>query len=321
MTREGRHAGVPAATMGILLCTTVALAQSQSVTVERGGRQLPAFRAGVDVVALNVTVTDSSGRYVTDLQKEDFLVFEDGVQQEITFFARTPLPIALALLIDTSASMEEKLATAREAAIGFVRRLRPEDTAMVIDFNSRVTIRQNFTNVRADLEAAIRSTSAAGSTSLYNAIYISLKELKKVPAVSADTLRRHAVVLLSDGEDTSSLLSFDEVLDLARRSETAIYTIGLRGRDIGQNRGFQEAEFVLRQLAQETGGRAFFPSSVTELARIYDQISEELASQYTLGYSSKNPRRDGQWRRIVVRVGRGNVTARTKQGYFAPTSN
>ncbi len=297
------------------------LATGQQVTVERGGRQLPAFRAGIDVVSLNVTVTDSSGRYITDLQKDDFQVFEDGVQQEVTFFTRTPLPIALVLLIDTSASMEEKLATAREAAIGFVRRLRPEDTAMVVDFNSRVNVRQAFTNDRAALEAAIRSTSAAGSTSVYNAIYISLKELKKVPTVTADALRRHAVVLLSDGEDTSSLLSFDEVLDLARRSETAIYTIGLRGRESVQGRGFQEADFVLRQLAQDTGGRAFFPSSVTELGRIYDQISEELASQYTLGYSSKNPRRDGQWRRIVVRVARQNAVARTKQGYFAPTSN
>jgi Ca-activated chloride channel family protein len=308
----------------VALAATVALGgltAAQQLTVERGGRQLPAFRAGVDVVSLNVTVTDSSGRYITDLQKEEFLVFEDGVQQEVTFFSKTPLPIALALLLDTSASMEEKLATAREAAIGFVRRLRPEDTAMVIDFNSRVNVRQGFTNDRAALEAAIRSTSAAGSTSLYNAIYISLKELKKFPTVTAEALRRHAVVLLSDGEDTSSLLSFDEVLDLARRSETAIYTIGLRGRESVQGRGFQEADFVLRQLAQETGGRAFFPSSMAELGRIYDQISEELASQYTLGYSSKNPRRDGQWRRIVVRVARQNAVARTKQGYFAPTSN
>jgi VWFA-related protein len=127
-------------------------------------------------------------------------------------------------------------------------------------------------------------------------------------------------VLLSDGEDTSSLLPFEEVLDLAKRSETSIYTIGLRSPDgIGVSRGFKEAEFVLKQLAQETGGRSFFPTQVAELAGIYGQISDELSSQYTIGYSSKNPKKDGAWRRIVVRVDKPNLVARTKQGYFGPT--
>jgi Ca-activated chloride channel family protein len=154
---------------------------------------------------------------------------------------------------------------------------------------------------------------------MYNAIYIALKEMKKVKAASTDEIRRQAIVVLSDGEDTSSLLPFEEVLDLAKRSETSIYTIGIRSRDPTGVRGFKEAEFVLRQLAQETGGRAFFPTNVTELPAIYSLISDELSSQYTLGYSSKNPRRDGAWRRVVVRTDRQNATARTKQGYFGPT--
>src|SRR5690606_37621126 len=121
--------------------------------------------------------------------------------------------------------------------------------------------------------------------------------------------------------DTSSLVSFEEVLELAKRSETAIYTIGLRGRGPERVRNaFNESDFVLRQLAQETGGRAFFAQSVNELAGIYDQIAEELSSQYTIGYTSKNPKRDGAWRRIVVRVKAPNATARTKQGYYGPTS-
>jgi len=130
-------------------------------------------------------------------------------------------------------------------------------------------------------------------------------------------------VLLSDGEDTSSLLPFEEVLDLSKRSETAIYTIGLRAQDgpATGTKGFKEAEFVLRQLAQETGGRAFFPAQIVELNGIYSQISDELSSQYTIGYTSKNPRRDGAWRRIVVRANRPGVSARTKTGYFAPTSH
>ena len=279
------------------------------------------FRAGVDLVSLNVTVTEGVGKYVTDLAAEDFTVFEDGVKQDVTFFTRTNLPIALAVLIDTSASMENKLPTAQEAAIGFAKRLRPQDLAEVVDFDSRVVVLQSFSNNVAELEQAIRRTSAGGSTSLYNAVYIALKDLKKVVAKSTDEIRRQAIVVLSDGEDTSSLLPFEEVLDLAKRSETAIYSIGLRASEgTGVSaKGFKEAEFVMRQFSQETGGRSFFPSQLADLAAIYGQISDELSSQYTVGYTSKNPKRDGSWRRVVVRIVRPNLTARTKLGYFAPT--
>lgn len=278
---------------------------------------LPSFRTEVDVVSLNVTATDSDNRFITDIPQEDFRVYEDGVQQEITFFNRSQLPIALSLLMDTSASMDERMGTAQEAAIGFARGLRPEDLAEIIDFDSRVDILQTFTNDLQDLEDAIRLTSAGGSTSLYNALYISLKELSKAPLQTAE-IRRQAVVVLSDGEDTSSLLTFDEVLELAKRSETAIYTIGLQA-DSDRRAGFREADFVLRQLAHETGGRSFFPGDVNDLPTIYQQISDELSSQYTLGYISANPMRNGQWRRTIVQVEREEATARTKQGYYAPT--
>lgn len=288
---------------------------------QEAAAQEPAFRTGVDLVSLNVTVTDRDNRYVTDVDADRFQVYEDGALQDVTFFTRTQLPIALSLLMDTSASMTEKMETAQRAAIGFAERLREEDLASVIDFDSRVDIRQGFTNARDDLATAIRSTSAGGSTSLYNAIYISLKELGKIAAAATGEIRRQAIVVLSDGEDTSSLVDFDEVLELAKRSDTVIYSIGLRSRDIRTRRGFREADFVLRQLAQETGGRAFFPRRVDDLAAIYQQISDELSSQYSLGYTSKNPLRDGQWRRLVVRIDQPNLAARTKQGYYAPTMN
>jgi Ca-activated chloride channel family protein len=286
-------------------------------------QQLPPFRVGVDIVSLNVIVTEGNGRYVTDLGPEEFNVFEDGVKQDVTFFNKTNLPIALALLLDTSASMDTKLATAQEAAIGFARRLRPQDLAEIIDFDSRVIVLQSFTNSAAELEQAIHKTSAGGSTSLYNAVYIALKDLKKVVAKNVDDIRRQAIVVLSDGEDTSSLLPFEEVLDQAKRSETAIYSIGLRSNENTStaSKGFKEAEFVLRQLSQQTGGRAFFPNQVSELTGVYGQISDELSSQYTVGYASKNPKRDGSWRRVVVRVDRPSTSARTKQGYFAPTAH
>lgn len=281
--------------------------------------QQPAFRAGVDLVSLNVTVMEST-HYVTDLEQKDFSVFEDGVKQDVTFFNKGNLPIALALLLDTSASMDTKLPTAQEAAIGFSKRLRSQDLAEVIDFDNRVTVLQQFTSSSGELETAIRRTSAGGSTSLYNAVYIALKDLKKVVAKNSDEIRRQAIIVLSDGEDTSSLLPFEEVLDLAKRSETAIYSVGLRDNELGGgSRSFKEAEFVLRQFAQQTGGRSFFPNQLTDLNGVYGQISDELSSQYTVGYTSKNPKRDGAWRRVVVQVGRQGVAARTKLGYFGPT--
>ena len=284
-------------------------------------QQPPSFRAGVELVSLNVTATEGT-RYVTDLTQNDFSVFEDGVKQEITFFTRSNLPIALALLVDTSASMESKLQTAQEAAIGFAKKLRPQDLAEVVDFDSRVIVLQNFTNNLPELEAAIRKTSAGGSTSLYNAVYIALKDLKRVVAKNSDEIRRQAIIVLTDGEDTSSLLPFEEVLDLAKRSETAIYSIGLRAGEgsTTTTRGFKEAEFVLRQFSQETGGRPFFPNQLSDLNNVYGQIADELSSQYSVGYTSRNPKRDGAWRRLIVRIDRPNVIARTKLGYFAPTT-
>ena len=274
------------------------------------------FRAGVELVSLNVSVTDGS-KFVTDLDQADFEVFEDGVKQNLTFFSRSQQPIALAILLDTSNSMEDKLPTAQQAAIGFAKRLRPDDVAEVIGFSTQTRILQTFTNDASAIEKAILETVADGSTTLYNAIYISLKELRKIKARSETDIRRQAIIVLSDGDDTMSLLPYEEVLDLAKRSETAIYTIGMRPKD--QPRvTFKEAEFVLRQLAQETGGRWFFPTSVQELPKIYDSISQELSALYAMAYSSKNSQRNGAWRRVVVRVNREGLTTRTRQGYYAP---
>jgi Ca-activated chloride channel family protein len=312
---------------GVLIVAVTALVgASASATATAGRQEKPqeksqVFRAGIEVVSLNVTVTDSAGRFVTDLSQEDFSVFEDGAKQEMTYFNRTNLPIALSLLIDSSASMEQRMENAQEAAIGFARKIRPHDLAQVVDFDSRVEIKLGFTNKIEELEAAIRSTSSGGSTALHNAVYISLKELAKIKAKNPEEVRRQAIVVLSDGEDTSSLVSFEEVLELAKRSETAIYTIGLQPRETSALRGFREAEFVLRQLAQETGGRSFFAQRVEELKDVYGQIADELSSQYSMGYASKNPKRDGSFRRIVVQVARPSTTARTKRGYYGPVSH
>lgn len=278
------------------------------------------FRAGVEMVSLNVTVLDQQQHYLTDLESRDFTILEDGARQDITYFNRMSLPIALSLLIDTSASMEQRLTIAQDAAIGFAKKLRPQDLAQVVDFDTRVEVLQGFTADTTALEAAIRNTQAGGSTAMFNALYISLKELAKIRPRTEDDVHRRAVVVLSDGEDTSSLVTFDEVLDLAKRSATTIYAIGLQSRDNGLSKGFKEAEYVLRQLATETGGRVFFPQRPEDLAGIYGVIADELASQYVIGYASSNQKRDGSWRRLTVQVNRTGTTARTKRGYFAPVS-
>ena len=278
------------------------------------------FRAGVEMVSLNVTVLDQQQHYLTDLESRDFTILEDGARQDITYFNRMSLPIALSLLIDTSASMEQRLTIAQDAAIGFAKKLRPQDLAQVVDFDTRVEVLQGFTADTTALETAIRNTQAGGSTAMFNALYISLKELAKIKPRTEDDVHRRAVVVLSDGEDTSSLVTYDEVLDLAKRSATTIYAIGLQSRDNGLSKGFKEAEYVLRQLATETGGRVFFPQRPEDLAGIYGVIADELASQYVIGYASSNQKRDGSWRRLTVQVNRTGTTARTKRGYFAPVS-
>jgi Ca-activated chloride channel family protein len=282
----------------------------------------PAFRVGVDVVSLNVTVTDGTHHYVGDLAASDFTILEDGVRQKVTYFHKPDLPLAVALLIDTSASMEDKLAMAQAAATGFAHQLAPADVASVIGFDSRVTILQEFTSDATALERAIRRTRAQGSTSMYNAAYIALRELSKRSKddrIGPD--RRRAIVLVSDGEDTSSLLPLDDVLDLATQTGTTIYTIGIRAPGVPARATAHDGEFALRQLAQRTGGRAFFPLALGDLAGVYQDIQQELSNQYALAYVSTNPRRDGHWRTISVRISRGDAVARTKQGYYASGLN
>ncbi len=280
------------------------------------------FRAATDLVLLSVSATDGQNHAVSSLTQTDFTVFEDGVPQDISVFARDPQPIALSILIDASTSMESKMATATEAAIGFCRRLGPNDVAQIIQFSSDTQILQPFTHDVALLERAIRQTRANGSTSLYTAVYIALNELNRVRTTSADSIRRQAIIVLSDGEDTTSLLRDEDVLDLSKRSAVTVYAIGLRDKrekDAGPVRSGSQSDYVLRSLSQSSGGRVFFVDDPVQLSAIYGQIADELATQYVVGYTSKNQRRDGAWRQIAVRVARPGVAARTRAGYYGPT--
>jgi Ca-activated chloride channel family protein len=281
--------------------------------------QAPVFGTGIEIINLSLSVTDPQNNFVTSLGQNDFAVFEDGIRQQLSLFTHENLPISMVLMIDTSASMEEKLGTAQTAAIAFTKTLRPQDVAQVVQFNAGATTLQPFTNDLKALETAIKKTEASSSTALHNALYIALKDLMKDK--KAAELRRRAIVLLSDGEDTSSLVSDEQVLELAKKSEINIYAIRLRESRASdrQRQDFSQAEYLVNALARETGGRAYFPASISELDSVYDRIAEELRTLYSIGYVSANTRRDGKWRRIVVRVpDREGITVRHKLGYYAP---
>ena len=281
------------------------------------------FKSGVELVALNVVVTDASQKFVNGLMATDFSVYEDGVLQDVSFFASSVVPLDLALLLDTSASMTGKMTIMQRAAVGFASTIREQDHVAVVDIKDTVKVAYPLGSDVAAAVQAIEATHARGGTALYNGVYITLKTMVSQRRINGE-VRRQALAVLSDGEDTTSLVAFDEVLELARQSGVTIYTITLKNPATvvaatqGGRRYFSDKEFSMRTLAQETGGRAFFPTDIGELIGIYDAIAEELASQYAIGYTPKNPRPDGRYRRVIVKVAdRPNTRTRLRAGYMS----
>jgi Ca-activated chloride channel family protein len=282
------------------------------------------FKAGIDLVALSVTVTNRAEKHVLGLRADDFVVLEDGVRQSVSFFSSATVPLDLAILLDASASMQGKMTLARDAALALARSVRPGDRASVVEFRDAVRVRQPLTRDLSAVEAALGEIAPGGSTSIYDALYIALKQLAGTER-DPQAVRRQAIVLLSDGADTASLIGPDDVLDLARREGVAVYAISLRvpaeiSREKLANGGrlfFDEGDYGLKRIAQDTGGRAFFPQAPDELRPIFGAVAEELGHQYAIGYVPTNERRDGTWRRVAVQVLSGDARPRTRTGYFA----
>jgi Ca-activated chloride channel family protein len=285
--------------------------------------QTATFKSGVDMVPLTVTVTDTSGRYITGLTGSDFTVLEDGVEQPVSFFACGDVPVDLALVIDTSVSMRADLPIVQSAASGLVRTLRGSDRGAVIEVKDTAGIPQPFTSDRLLIERSIRALKTSGATALYDGLYVALKEFERERRATLQ-VRRQVLVLLSDGLDTKSHLAFEDVMDLERRVGVNIYVIALRGDAALTPRARQdgsilEAEFTMGAVARESGGRSFFPKDARELPEIYAAIAQELASQYDLGYSPVRPGGNGAFRRVAVRMPpHTNAVARTRGGYYAP---
>jgi Ca-activated chloride channel family protein len=284
----------------------------------RPSSQEPIFRSGVELVALTVTVEQPDGTYVTDLARERFRIFDEGVQRDVAFFGVSEVPIDLVLLIDTSASMTNRLATTARAATNFVNALRPGDRAAVMNFGTRTSLRVPFTLDRTELEQGISGLRAGDSTALYNAIYVALKEFGGSGRESGD-IRRRAIVLLSDGEDTASLISFDSVIEQARRLGVAVYTIFMTSPEVpgSSDRRFSSAGYEMRSLARETGARSFFPTSIDDLDGVYASIARELSQQYSLAFVPDASVHNGRFRRVSVTVDHPNAKVRTRTGYIA----
>jgi len=307
---------------GCLVALTLAIpASAQTPAAGEPAQGATVFRSGASLVALNVTVTEGK-RLIPGLTLDDFAVYEDGVQQRVQFFESHDIPIDLILLLDTSASMSDKMPVVHEAAVGFLKTLREADRGAVVTFGDNVNIAQPLTTDRTALEQAVRTAQPHGSTALNNALYVAMKEFARA-AQQTGEVRRQAIAVLSDGEDTSSVIGFDDVLAMARKTGINIYTICLQNhysvaRVETSRKYFSESDYSMKTLAQETGAQSYFPQSVQELKGIYAGISDELSNQYSIGYSPSNWRPDGRFRRIIVKVNaHPEFRPRARLGYTA----
>jgi VWFA-related protein len=258
----------------------------------------------VNRVVLWISATDKKGNFVTELDRADFRVYEDGDEQEILDFYREDRPITMGILLDSSGSMREKLKEVHGAASSFVDTLREEDRAMVIDFDDKVFLVEDLTADQERLKKAITSTEAIGGTAIYDVLHATYRKIGQMQG-------RKAIVLLSDGEDTASQFGFQRVLEEVKSNSALIYSIGLGGGGQGPRKS------VLKDFSDYTGGRPYFVKKAAELGQVYQRIAEELRTQYYIAYSTTNTEWDGRWIKIEVETDRKDLELRARRGYFA----
>lgn len=261
----------------------------------------------VNRVILWATATDKQGQLVANLKRDDFRVLENDAEQQIVEFYIEDRPITLAILLDSSGSMREKIKEVHAAAGAFVDTLRPQDQGLVIDFDDSVYLIQDMTSDRDKLRDAVAGTEALGATSIYDALHAAYRKIGTIEG-------RKAIVLLSDGDDTSSQFGFKRVLEEVKSSGTIVYTIGLGGEGGGPHAA------PLKELSEVTGGRYFRVDKASELVGVYEEIALELSRQYYLTYETGNTQWDGRWMKVEVQSRNPNVKLRARQGYFAVRS-
>jgi Ca-activated chloride channel family protein len=301
-----------------LLCAVLLFEHRAAESAERSSfrSQTPStLNVDVNLVLLNTTVTDSQNRHVTGLQKENFHVWEDKIEQEIQYFSSESVPLSVGMIFDVSGSMKDKLPSAREAASTFLRMGEKEDEYFLIQFSNSPQLVAGFTNEISKIQDRLLLTHAQGLTSLYDALYLGLER------VGRGNNPRKAILLITDGEDNHSRYSFSNVREFAKEHDVQIYAIGIVDEESPQGAYSGGGRDVLEDLANLTGGRAFFPRSVQELESICAQIGFDLKNQYVIGYRPLNTATDGRWRKLKVKVNRSSgmpsLSIRAKTGYYA----
>jgi Ca-activated chloride channel family protein len=311
-----------------LIGLVLLLAMSSLLAGQRGQQQPPApasppakptddqtISIEVNLVNILFTVADRKGKFVTNLKKDDFRVFEDDKVQSITnFSSESNLPLTIALLVDTSGSIRDKLRFEEEAAIEFFYSTlqRGKDKALVISFDSGVELLQDFTDDPEKLANQVRKIRAGGGTSLYDAIYLAVNQ-----KLSGQGGRR-IVILITDGDDNSSRVSMTETLEASQKNDVTIYAISTNSAAFFGSKEQERGDKTLKKFSEETGGKSFFPLKIEDLASSFLDIHDELRSQYQIGYRPLNAKQDGTYRKIRVDVMDKRYKARARAGYYMP---
>lgn len=279
------------------------------------------IKSTVQMVVLHVAVSDDRGQAVENLSGKSFRVFEDKVEQKVSLFSHEDIPLTLGLVVDNSGSMREKRAQVSAAAMTFVKTSNPQDEAFVVNFNDEYYLDTDgeFTNDQQNMSDALARIDSRGSTALYDAVIGSLNHLKK------GHKDRRVLLLVTDGEDTASRSSFADAIRAAEKSNATIYAIGVFSQDDRKTdkKMIRNSTRVLTQLAEATGGQAFFPETLDEVTPLCQQVAKEIRDQYTIGYYPTNAATDGTFRTVRVDAaaqGHGKIFARTRTGYYAQSA-
>jgi VWFA-related protein len=269
-----------------------------------------------EMVQLDVKVTDLTGRPVSGLTKDDFVVYEDKISQNIESVSNEEAPLSLGLAIDTSSSMRVKLYTVSDAARSLIRQMRSDDEAFLAQFKTEAELVQEFTSDGRELESALGHIYSSGGTALLDAIIATADYARE-----KGKRRRKALVVITDGLERNSSVKEKEVIEAMKEDEVQLYLVGFVDEEesfrlFGKSPA-QKAKDLLIRLAEDSGGRAFFPNNVSETLAIAAQIAKDLRAQYVISYYPNNDRRDGSFHSVRVEVNNRNLRARTRQGYYA----
>ena len=319
-----------------ILCTLAAIILTSPLRAQTAQPAHPATPApqkkndqykinvNVNLVVLHATVVDKKGHMINNLTEKDFRVVEDGTPQKLAVFSHADIPVSMGIDIDDSGSMRDKRAAVNEAALTFVKTSNPDDQVFVVNFNDEYYLDTpgNFASNMEELKAALAKIDSRGGTALYDAVSASLDHLK------LGNRDKKALLIITDGEDNASRYSFADLLRQAQQSNAVVYCIGLLGEERPgglfkiHGGGDKRAAKILRELAEATGGKAYFPRSLDQVEPICVSIARDIRNQYTLGYYPSNAKKDGTFRRVEIQLtdnaDRKRYVVRTRPGYYAP---